>query len=250
MKSIFLFTDFLLLGPYIGQVKAQFSDLNPQNFTLIDLMHDAPCQDPFHSAYLLSALVASNPKASYWFCVVDPGVGSERDALILESNGHVFVGPDNGLLELVSRQSSCPRWWLLDKPPNNSLNSFHSRDWFAPALRDMIKFQKISGKMIYRSMGEWVSWPDDLFEIVYVDGFGNLMSGIRGSALNNAQRLKILGHVVGYAEYFSTVPKGTLFWHRNENGSVEIAMNGGSAAVEINANIGTKISVYSDLLLA
>src|SRR5713226_7532857 len=128
---IVLFTDFGLAGPYTGQVNAVFCRYAP-NVPVIQLFADAPAGQPKPSAYLLAAYAEWFPTGTVLLCVVDPGVGSERAALIVEADGRFYVGPDNGLFELVLRRAANPRSWHIDWRPPNLSASFHGRDLFAP----------------------------------------------------------------------------------------------------------------------
>jgi hypothetical protein len=101
---IVLFTDFGLSGPYTGQMKAVLHQMAP-GMPVIDLFADAPVGNPKASAYLLAAYAAWFPAGSVFLCVVDPGVGGARPAMILEADGRWYVGPGNGLFELVQRRA-------------------------------------------------------------------------------------------------------------------------------------------------
>src|SRR5436309_695810 len=100
---IVLFTDFGLEGPYTGQMKAVLYRMAPE-VPVIDLFADAPAGDPRRSAYLLAAYAAWFPESTVFLCVVDPGVGSDRAAVMVETNGRWYVGPGNGLFEIVQRR--------------------------------------------------------------------------------------------------------------------------------------------------
>jgi S-adenosylmethionine hydrolase len=85
-EMIALFTDFGLLGPYTGQMKAVLCVAAP-DAAVIDLFADAPAGDPKASAYLLAAYAAWFPAGTVFLCVVDPGVGGTRPAVIVEADG-------------------------------------------------------------------------------------------------------------------------------------------------------------------
>ena len=101
---IVLVTDFGLSGPYTGQVKAVLWREAP-TCPVIDLFADAPMWDPQAAAYLLAAYVQMFPKDTVFLCVIDPGVGGERLPVVVRADGRWFVGPDNGLFELVMRRA-------------------------------------------------------------------------------------------------------------------------------------------------
>src|SRR5690349_14155639 len=102
---IVLFTDFGLAGPYTGQVIAVLQREAP-GVPAVSLFAGAPAGQPKQSAYLLAAYASWFPAESVLLCVVDPGVGGARRALIVEAEGRFYVGPDNGLFEIVMRRAA------------------------------------------------------------------------------------------------------------------------------------------------
>ncbi|MGC2413406.1 MAG: SAM-dependent chlorinase/fluorinase, partial [Stellaceae bacterium] len=128
---IVLFTDFGLAGPYTGQVRAILQEGAP-GVPIIQLFADAPAGKPKPAAYLLAAYAAWFTAGTVLLCVVDPGVGSARPGLIAEAAGRVYVGPDNGLFELVLRRAKNPCCWEITWRPPALSASFHGRDLFAP----------------------------------------------------------------------------------------------------------------------
>ena len=100
-----LFTDFGLDGPYTGQMKAVLHQMAP-GIPIIDLFADAPVGNPKPSAYLLAAYAAWFAAGTVFLCVVDPGVGGTRPAIILEADGRWYVGPRQRLVRAGT--ASCP----------------------------------------------------------------------------------------------------------------------------------------------
>jgi hypothetical protein len=84
-------------------------------------------------------------------------------------------------------------------------------------------------------------WPDDLPGIIYIDHFGNLMTGIRAGQLDPTESLRLKGTLINAAGFFSEVEKGQLFWYENSHGLVEIAVNQGSARDKLSASLGDRI---------
>src|SRR5271156_6071195 len=111
-RMIALFTDFGLAGPYNGQVKAVLA-LRAPAMPVVDLFADLPTGKPKPAAYLLAAYGPWFPPGTVILAVVDPGVGSERRAVVVEADGRFYVGPDNGLFELVRRRASNARSWEI-----------------------------------------------------------------------------------------------------------------------------------------
>jgi hypothetical protein len=127
-NMIVLFTDFGLHGPYTGQMKAVLQQMAP-GIPAIDLFADAPAGNPKASAYLLAVYAEWFPTGAVFLCVVDPGVGGTRPSIILEADGRWFVGPGNGLFELVQRRATQTRSWDIDWKPERLSASFHGRGW-------------------------------------------------------------------------------------------------------------------------
>ena len=114
---IVLFTDFGLTGLYTGQVRAVLHR-DAHEVAVIDLVADAPAYRVQGAAYLLASLTEAFPRGAIFLGVVDPGVGEPRRPGVLAADGRWFVGPDNGLFELVARRAAePPRWWEITWTP-------------------------------------------------------------------------------------------------------------------------------------
>jgi S-adenosyl-L-methionine hydrolase (adenosine-forming) len=240
---IVLFTDFGLAGPYTGQVAAVIQQLAPK-VPIISLFADAPSARPKPSAYLLAAYGAWFPVGTVLLCVVDPGVGSTRRAVIVEAEGRVYVGPDNGLFDIVMRRDPDARLCEIGWHPEMLSASFHGRDLFAPVAARLAIGEPITD-LAHPVADESAmrGWPDDLAEIVYVDHYGNAITGTRGALLSPKARLVASGHTLAPAATFSAVPQGQAFWYVNANGLVEIAANGARADTALGLEIGSPIAI-------
>jgi S-adenosylmethionine hydrolase len=238
---IVLFTDFGLAGPYTGQMKAVLRREAPQT-EIIDLFADAPAGNPRAGAYLLAAYAEWFPPGTIFLSVVDPGVGGQRAPLMIEADRRWFVGPENGLFELVLRRARNTHCYEITWRPPKLSASFHGRDLFAPVAAMLARAER--PRTHARDGIRESAWPDDLAEIVYIDHYGNAMTGLRGSAVSTNATL-ILGDKlrVMHAATFSAVPEGQAFWYENSNGLVEIAVNRGRAADRLNLAIGSTLSV-------
>jgi S-adenosylmethionine hydrolase len=225
---IALFTDFGLHGPYTGQMKAVLHRMAP-GVPIVDLFADAPVGDPKASAYLLAAYAAWFPANTVFLCVVDPGVGGERPALIVAADDRWYVGPGNGLFELVQRRAATTRRFDITFAPARLSASFHGRDLFAPVAAMLARGEEPPGRPRKDETDRRPDWPDDLAEIVYVDHYGNAMTGLRAAMLPPEAQLAVAGRVLERASTFSDRPSGTAFWYENSNGLAEIAVNQGRA---------------------
>jgi S-adenosylmethionine hydrolase len=239
---IVLFTDFGPAGLYVGQMRAVLARDAP-GVPVIELLSDAPAHRPVASAYLLAALAGDFTPGSVFVAVVDPGVGGERAAAALEADGRWFVGPDNGLMAIAARRAQQAQWWRVDWRPERLSASFHGRDLFSPVAARLATGAPPPGEAVG---GDWPvggELPDDLAEIVYIDHFGNAMTGLRAATLSGGADLDIGGRRLARARTFSDVPHGVAFWYENANGLAEIAVNGGRADETLGLAVGAKVLV-------
>jgi S-adenosylmethionine hydrolase len=239
---IVLFTDFGLAGPYTGQVHAVLQESAP-GVPVIQLFADAPAGQPQPASYLLAAYAAWFAAGTVLLCVVDPGVGSARRGLIAEAAGRIYVGPDNGLFELVLRRAPDPSCWEIGWRPPALSASFHGRDLFAPIAGRLARGEPPSALASRVAPERHPDWPDDLAQIVYIDHYGNALTGLRGESLSPSARLAAGGHRLTHAPNFSAMPSGEAFWYVNSNGLVEIAVNAGRADRALGLAIGSEIKI-------
>ena len=241
-RMIALFTDFGLEGPYTGQMKAVLHQMAP-GVPVVDLFADAPAGDPRAAAYLLAAYAPWFPKGTVFLSVVDPGVGGARPPIFVEADGRWYVGPGNGLFELVQRRALRTRSFSIDWRPERLSASFHGRDLFAPVAAMLTRGDAPPGRPCDDSAFRRPDWPDDLAEIVYVDHYGNAMTGLRAAALPAGARLAAAGRLLTRARTFGDRPRGKAFWHENSNGLAEIAVNSGRADRELGLSVGAAVEV-------
>ncbi len=243
---IVLFTDFGSPGPYVGQMTAVLRRAAP-HADVIDLFADAPSLDPRAAAYLLAAYVAEFPSGTVFLCVVDPGVGGKRLPAVVWADGRWFVGPENGLFELVVRRAIEPaRWWHITWRPDHLSASFHGRDLFAPVAARLARDEVPPGREHAIADIRRGDWPDDLLQVIYVDAFGNCMTGVRAAAVPADAMVIVAGCRLRRAETFVRVDAGEIFWYENANGLIEIAVNMGNAAHHLSIDVGTRVAISSD----
>jgi S-adenosyl-L-methionine hydrolase (adenosine-forming) len=242
-QMIALFTDFGIAGPYTGQVKAVLAQLAP-GIPVIDLFADLPPGKPKPAAYLLAAYGPWFPPGTVLLAVVDPGVGGERRAVAAAADGRFYVGPDNGLLELVLRRAGSARNWDIVWRPESLSASFHGRDLFAPVAARLALGGPDAAMLRETEITRIPDWPDDLAEIVYIDHYGNAMTGLR-AALPATAQLVVGGRVLRRARTFSDAPPGAAFWYENANGLAEIAVNAGRADTTLGLAVGSPVSLLA-----
>ncbi|MGK0298416.1 MAG: S-adenosylmethionine hydrolase [Gammaproteobacteria bacterium] len=238
---IAIFTDYGLQGPYLGHIYTVLDQYAP-DVRIITLMADAPRFNPRASAYLLHAISRTYPINSIFFAVVDPGVGNNFEKpIIINADGRWFVGPNNGLFDLIARNNNKLNSWNIDWKAENISKTFHGRDLYAPLCGMLANKQAPPGDEF-----NWVEknhLPDDLYEIIYIDDFGNAMTGIRASQINSESCLMVSGHAFKNAYTFSDVKPGSGFWFENSYGLVEVAINRGSANKEMGLDIGNIVKI-------
>ena len=239
---IVLCTDFGLEGPYTGQVKAVLARAAPA-VPVVDLFADLPPFRPQLAAYLLATYGEAFMAGDVVLAVVDPGVGGARAGLALEADGRWYVGPDNGVFEIVLRRAQAARCWRIDWQRRAMSATFHGRDVFAPVAARLARGEPPPGTAAAATRRP--DWPDDLAEIVYVDRYGNAMTGLRAALLPAGTELEAGGVRIARARTFGDVPPGGLLWYANANGLAEIAAHGASAAQRLGLAPGGKVAFHA-----
>lgn len=239
---IYLFTDFGWAGPYVGEMKAVLARELP-NVCLIDLMHDAPVFNPRAAACLLAALSQRFVPGDICLAVVDPGVGNAgRRVLSMEADGVRYVGPDNGLFAVLAQRASVCRCREVLWQPDNLSHSFHGRDWFAPVVIRHFRGLETSMREISLESLVGMDWGNQIAEIIYIDHYGNAITGINAREISRETIFTAGKRELHYADTFSAVASGVLFWYENSMGLVEIAANSANAAELLGLAIGSSIS--------
>jgi S-adenosyl-L-methionine hydrolase (adenosine-forming) len=239
---IVLFTDFGEVGPYVGQVKAVLERDAP-GIPVIDLLHDAPMFQARASSYLLASLIDVFPPNVVFLCVVDPGVGGSRAPAIIRADGRQYVGPDNGLFEVVMRRSNEKSFRRITWQPDSLSASFHGRDLFAPVAAKLARGDGVPSEERPEHEARRPHWPDELEEIIYLDTFGNAMTGVRAKTVPTNSVMVVNGHRLGRARTFSDLPEGSAFWYENSSGLVEFAVNQGEAKATLGIDVGSKFTI-------
>jgi S-adenosylmethionine hydrolase len=239
-----LFTDTCLEGPYVGQMKAAIHRVTPQAL-ILDLCHDLAPFAPRPAAYLLAALLPYLPAGACMVAVVDPGVGTARRGLVLEGSGMRLIGPDNGLLAVAAQRLDRPCWHALPPPQEVFSATFQGRDWFAPAAARLQAGRKVALQALGVQPPEGCDWPPDHACVIYIDRYGNAMTGLRAETLPVNSVLEVGGQQLVGGRTFADVPVGEAFWYANSCGLVEVAVNQGQAARMLDLEVGTPIVVRS-----
>lgn len=183
-----MLTDFGLRDGFVGAMKGVIVGMNPE-VQIVDISHEVEPFNILHGALLLRAHFSYFPKGTIFLCVVDPGVGSERLPLVVNTGGYTFVGPYNGLFDLALRSiGDIPKAYKIniEKFALPRINeTFHGRDVFAPVagwLSKGLDPREVGSPVDYKFKLPWEE-PEDRGEIlmgriVYFDHFGNAITNV------------------------------------------------------------------------
>ena len=238
---IVLYTDFGPGGPYVGQLHAMLAQ-QALGIAVIDLFHDLPRHDIRAAAYLLPAYTQGFPPGTVHVCVVDPGVGSERRALLVKADHRWYVGPDNGLFHVLARRARELECFEILWRPLQLSASFHGRDLFAPVAAQLVRGLVPASAPVAMTVPV-PDWPEDLPQVLYIDHFGNAITGLRADRMAKNARLQIGDTTLTCARTFSETGAGAGFWYENSNGLAEIAVNQGRASAKFNIAVGDPVRV-------
>jgi S-adenosylmethionine hydrolase len=241
---IVLFTDFGTADLYVGQVKGVLAADAP-GVPVIDLLNDATDYDVEAAAHLLAALAPQFAAGTVFLAVVDPGVGTPRDAIVVEADGRRYVGPDNGLLSVVYQRATTRRCDSIAWKPSELSSSFHGRDLFAPVAARLAAGVLLPDWLAPKPQPEVLLDPGPLARVIYVDHFGNCITGIPARGVDRAARLAAGARELRFARVFGEAPEGEPFWYENSSGLIEIALGKGSAARALGIGVGAPVALRS-----
>jgi len=240
--AIVLFTDFGTADLYVGQVKAVLAALAPGE-PVVDLLNDACDYDIESAAHLLAALAPQFPAGSVFLAVVDPGVGTLRDAIVIEADGRRYVGPDNGLLSVVFQRATTRRCQSITWKPSQLSSSFHGRDLFAPVAARLAAGILLPEWLAPKAQPEVLLDPAPLARVIYVDHFGNCITGVSARDVDRAAHVIVGGRPLSFARVFGDAPPGEPFWYVNSCGVIELALVRGSAAKALGIGVGAAVTL-------
>lgn len=258
MAVITLTTDFGTSDGYVGALKGVILGLAP-DVTLVDISHSVPPQDVRQGARVLAMAAPFFPVGTVHVAVIDPGVGSARRGIALQTPDATFVGPDNGLFTPFLREwSACV---ALTNPATHRhpvSATFHGRDVFGPVAAHLANGLPLEalGPPVQDPLSLPVPWPQRLpdgrlrAEVVSVDRFGNLVTNVRlpagqGGAMNQGDiRIVISGESLTLHRTYTDVVPGALLALVGSDGYLEIALREGSAAEQLGLGVGARVEVW------
>ncbi|MBI4529764.1 MAG: SAM-dependent chlorinase/fluorinase [Deltaproteobacteria bacterium] len=256
-RLITLATDFGYRDPSVGIMKGVILGISPQA-RIVDLSHGLPPQDLIAAALALYGSVPFFPCGTIHVAVVDPGVGTERAAILIEAQGSFLIGPDNGIFGPVLDEKRPEKIIALTndfyhiKPTSAT---FHGRDIFAPVAGHLSLGvpPEAFGNPVHTI--EKLRWPTVSKteqgvqgEIIYIDHFGNLITNVRACDLKAfpSDRFTLqLGDVsiAGIAHNYASARDGEYVAVLDSWGMLEIAVFKGNAHLSSGANVGDKFDI-------
>jgi S-adenosylmethionine hydrolase len=252
-------TDLGHQGPFVATMKGRILTRLPEA-RIIDVTHEVPVYWPAEAGFWLSRAYEYFPFGTVHIAVVDPGVGTSRDIVVVEADGHVFMAPDNGLLApIVARakgaavhrldvEAAC-RKFALGTPSA----TFHGRDIFAPVAAELAAGRAHTpdlGPKITDIIPSWVDDPtvgaDQVTGVVItIDHFGNLITNIDAGLVQRfaSPQVRTGGHSFPLRRTYGDVRPGEFLALINSFGVVELARAEQSAAEGLGLGRGAPVIV-------
>lgn len=248
-----LLTDFGTADGYVAAMKGILYSANPK-LRVVDITHEIPDQDIFRAAMILQQVAATFPRGTVHVVVVDPGVGTARLPVAVASQGHFFVGPDNGVLALAA---TTPRriFHITNRAfmrPRLS-DTFHGRDIFAPCGARLACGEPIEAVGPRLEEMREIPIPTPRLEaqtihaeVIYADRYGNLMLNVHEDQVGGLDRASIRTHIGGFVieglrTTYGDVAVGELVVYIGSSGYVEVARREGNARHYLGAPRGTPV---------
>lgn len=255
---ITLLTDFGERDCFVASMKGVILSIN-SSAAIVDLSHQIASHQIQEAGYFLKSCYRYFPERTIHVAVVDPGVGTERRALLVSAAGSFFVGPDNGVFTEVLEQEVGAKVWQINSPQyrlETVGTTFDGRDVFAPAAAWLSKgvpptfFGPVVHDPIRRSVAIPI-WHEELLvgKIISVDRFGNLISNITArqvrefqAATGQAVEIHIGTQVINelvesYSQGNRQAPSALI----NSSGSLEIFLQEDSAAQKLQVGVGEEV---------
>lgn len=235
--TIALTTDFGAGSSYVAQMKGVLLSSLPEA-TLVDISHDVPPQSIREAALLLRGVAFALPLGTVHVVVVDPGVGTERRGIAVQTGGMFFVGPDNGVLGVALSRPDAQVVHLDNEAFFRQPVSptFHGRDIFAPVAAELAAGVSLDQVGSPLSSPLAANLPDPTHkgdaisgEVLGADRFGNLLTNLPGAGLHQDHPLRLGRRVLPWVTTYAEAPEKTPVALIGSDGYVEVAVRDGSA---------------------
>lgn len=258
-QLITLTTDFGFKGPFVGVMKGAILKRLP-DAVIVDLTHEIPAHWPIEAGFWLARSYQYFPTGTVHVAVVDPGVGTQRNIIAGALDGHLFLAPDNGLLQpLLSRPgASCHRLaesWRMQQDWPAPSNTFHGRDIFAPlaaglaaglfGIRDI---GPPAGELVPSLLEDPLCNEHEIRgTVVAIDTFGNLITNIDAGLLSRLRKAEVLagGRRMSLCQTYAEAQPGEFLALVNSFGVLEIARAESSAAEGLGLGRGAPVIVLN-----
>ena len=260
---VILLTDYGTDSVYVGIIKGAIYAKFPEA-KIDDITNAVPPFDVTTGAYLLAEAAGEYPKGTVFCCIVDPGVGTERKAIALETNaGYFFVGPDNGLMTLVAEKfgvksvRECSNSALWRSGVTSTV--FHGRDIFGPVSASLAKGiplvdagEKLESITKLELNHSRVENGAAIGTVMRVDPYGNLVTTITSGDFENLgiKEGDTLAVTIGDSSYtaplaktYAMVPEGDRLVVVQSSGFIECAINKGSLAETIHQGAKAAVTI-------
>lgn len=232
-------SDFGLRDAYVAQVKAVILSRVPQA-RIVDISHDIDAFDFISAGWLLATSYRCFSAGTVHLAVVDPGVGTDRAVLMVRKDGHVFVGPDNGLFSFIYPADEVIE--VTWRPGGVISPTFHGRDIFAPIVVKLLTGHGLG--VAGRPRTDPVFFDVHAPMVVHIDGFGNVITNIPCSRLAPGAAVEVNGtRVESESGTFADIPIGGLGLVCGSAGTIEIAANRARASDMARARVGMAVSI-------
>lgn len=252
--TIALLTDFGTKDYFVGAMKGAILSID-KNAQIIDISHEIEPQNIKSASFVLQSCFENFPKKTIFVAVVDPGVGSRRRAVLVESEKYFFIAPDNGLLSFVFENSENIRVFELTNKEFFAVtisDTFHGRDIFAPVAAHLSKgvsmerFGAQINDFSLLRLSEPRAISDRIFaaEIIHIDRFGNLVTNLQRNNLPESFAIEIGGTRINrICRFYAEGDENELILIFGSSGRLEISAVNNSAAEILRINRNSKILV-------
>ena len=251
---IALLTDFGTKDYFVGAMKGAILSIN-SDVQIVDISHDNKRHDIAAAGFTLFACYDDFPKKTIFVTVVDPGVGSDRQAILVKTDDYYFIAPDNGLLSFIFNEFDNFRVFNITKKEyaaENISRTFHGRDVFAPAAAHLSKGAK--PEEFGAEITDFVSYnylkPTELSNgniealVIHTDGFGNLITNLKPEDLPEKFILQIGDKYIDkFQKHFSEADESEVFMIFGSAGYLEVVSFKDSAKDFLGVETGDKIIV-------
>jgi S-adenosyl-L-methionine hydrolase (adenosine-forming) len=242
-----LLTDFGTKDPFVGVMKAVMLARHPR-LSIVDLAHGVGAQDVAEGAFWLERCFRWFPAETVHLAVVDPGVGSARAAVAVSARGHLFVGPDNGLLALVAADGEVRTLDLAALGVGAPGATFHGRDVFAPAAAELAAGKPFAeiGPATRLAVAAPLA-PPELAPpelrgaVVSIDRFGNAITNIGAELLPPGAMVRVGAAALPIVRTYSDLDPGQLGALVGSFDTLELAIRDGDAASALGLRRGSPV---------